>query len=205
MHKSVRLRIADAVFGALLVLLLAHRATADESGPYGACDDEGQCRHFKTEAEFKRYVEAYRAERMAVRREALDQLPVDERDCGIPVLIDLMESSGALREKDAQLYVDLGDGDIDASRRQTLALQGIHVLPGSSRVSGGGVSRSPDPHHTRYWHFSVMLMSAGSIPDTFEIGAGYHCGSLCMGRIRYTVKVSGRGCTILAKQPLGVS
>ena len=200
------MRIANAVFGALLVLLLlAHGARADESGPYGACDDEGQCKHFKTEAALKRYVEAYRAQRMAVRRKALDQLPVDERDCSIPVLIDLMESSGALTEKGAQLYVDMGDGDIDALRRKTLARQGIHVLPGSSRVSRDGVTRSLNSTHTKYWDFSVMLMSVGSIPDTFEIGAGYHCGSLCMGRLRYTVKVSGRGCTILSKQLLSVS
>lgn len=199
------MRMADAAFGALLVLLLAHRATADESGSYGACDDAGQCRHFKTEAELQRYEEANRAERMAVRRKALDQLPVDERDCSIPVLVDVMESSGALREKGARLYVDIGDGDIDALRRQTLARQGIHVLPGSSRVSGGGATRSLDPRHTRYWDFSVRLMSVGPIPDSFEIGAGYHCGRLCMGRLRYTVKVSGRGCTILSKQLLSVS
>ena len=50
-----------------------------------------------------------------------------------------------------------------------------------------------------------MLMSVGSMPDTFEVGAGYHCGSLCMGRLRYTVKVSDRTCTILSKQLLSES
>ena len=88
---------------------------------------------------------------MAIRRKALDQLPVDERDCGIPVLIELMKSSGALREKGAQLYVGMGDGDIDAVRRQTLARQGIHVLPGSARLRSGGVTKLLNSaQHTKY-------------------------------------------------------
>jgi hypothetical protein len=201
------MRITDAVIGALILwLLLAHCARADENGPYSACDDEGQCQHFKNEEELKRYVEAFRADRMAVRRKALNQLPVDEMDCDIPVLIDLVESSGALREKGAQLYADMGDGNVDASHRQTLAREGIHVLPGSSRGRRSEITELLNStHHTKYWSFSVMLMSIGPKPDTFEIGAGYHCGTLCLGRLSYTVKVSGKSCTILSKQLLGVS
>jgi hypothetical protein len=201
------MRITDAVFGALvLCLLLAHGAKADEYGPYIVCDDEEPCRYFKTEAELKQYVEARGAESMATRRKALHQLPVDERDCVIPVLIDLIESSGALRETGAQLYVDMGDGDIDAMSRQTLARHGIHVLPGSSRERGDGVTESLNSaNHTKYWGFSVGLMSVGSMPHTFEIGAGYHCGTLCMGRLRYTVNVSGKSCTIRSKKLLSVS
>jgi hypothetical protein len=201
------MRIADAIFGALVVLLLlAHGARADEYGPYVVCDDERPCHYFKTAAQMKQYVEAQNAEFMAIRRKTLDQLSLDERDCSIPVLIDLIESSGALREKGAELYVDMGDGDIDALSRQTLDHQGIHVLPGSSRERQVGVTEKLNTtNHTKYWHFSAVLMSVGSIPDTFEIGAGYHCGSLCMGRLRYTVKVDGRSCTILSKRLLSVS
>jgi hypothetical protein len=199
--------MANAVFAALVLLpLLTHGARADESGPYSACDDEGQCQYFKTEAEFNRYSEAYRAERMGTRRKALDQLPVDERDCAIPVLIDVMKTSGALREKGAQLYVAMGDGDIDASSRETLARQGIHVLPDSSRTRGAGVAKLLNStNHTKYWGFSVMLMSVGTMPNTFEVGAGYHCGTLCAGRLRYKVKVNGKSCTILSTQLLSVS
>jgi hypothetical protein len=201
------MRITDAVFGALVpLLLLAHGARADEIGPYSACDDDGSCRHFKTETELKQYLEAYKEERMNTRRKTLHQLPVDERDCGIPVLIDLMESSGALREKGARLYVTMGDGDIDLLRRQALAHQGIHVLPGSSRERDSGATKLLNStHHTKYWGFSIMVMSVGSMPDTFEFGAGYHCGSLCLGRLHYTVKVIGNSCSILSKQLLGVS
>jgi len=201
------MRITDAVFGALvLLLLLAHGARADEYAPYVVCDDERPCRYFKTAAEMKQYVEAQNADLMAIRRKTLHRLPVDERDCGIPVLIDLMESSGALRENGARLYVTMGDGDIDLLRRQALAHQGIHVLPGSSRERDSGVTKLLNStHHTKYWGFSVMAMSVGSMPDTFEFGAGYHCGTLCLGRLQYTVKVIGNSCSILSKQLLGVS
>jgi hypothetical protein len=200
------MRTTDAVLGALVVLLLlAARASADETGP-SACDDDGSCRHFKTEAELSQYLAAYRAERMATRREALRQLPVDERACGIPVLIDLMESSGALGEKGAQLYVTMGDSDIDSLRRQALARQGIHVLPGSPRKRGSGATNVLNStQHTKYWSFSVMVLSVGTLPDTFVVGAGYHCGSLCMGRLRYMVTVGGSSCTILSKHLLSIS
>jgi hypothetical protein len=201
------MRTANAVIAALVLLtLLAHDATADESGPYGACNDDGPCRYFKTETEFNIYVEASRAERMATRRKALDQLPVDERDCALPVLIDVMKTSGALREKGAQLYVAMGDGDIDASSREILARQGVYVLPDSSRTRGTGITKLLNSTtHTKYWGFSVMLMSVGTMPDTFVVGAGYHCGTLCAGRLRYTVKVNGKRCTILSTQLLSVS
>jgi len=200
-----RLIYVAPVGAALVLLLLAPGARAAESGPYGACDDDGKCRRFKTEGEFKRYQDVYAAERAAMRRKALRVLPVNEMDCGMPVLIDLMESSGAVKEKDTQLYVTLGEGDINALHREELARQGIHVLAGSASRRRTEDNQRTDPRHTKRWGFSVMLLSVGSVPETFDMGAGYACGSLCMGRLHYTVRVAGKRCTIVSKQLLAVS
>ena len=149
-------------------------------------------------------IEAEAAEKRQRTNEVLRQLPVDPDECALPALVDLMEQTR--HEKQARRYVSVFDNDIDAKLQRLLRQRGLEARPKSALVkeTRGHDPHGPDPHHTNFWQFSVGAIERVGA-DEYILGAGYHCGSLCFGRLRYTLKVEGTGCSIVSKEWEGVS
>ncbi len=144
------------------------------------------------------------AEKQRQSNEILRRLPVDPDECVLPVLVDLMEQTK--HEKQVRRYVSVFDHDMDGRLRRLLRQRGLEAGPNSALVKdtrGHDPYDSDDPHHTKFWQFSVGVIDKVGA-DEYVIGAGYYCGSLCLGQLLYTVKVAGLGCTIVSKELTGV-
>lgn len=134
----------------------------------------------------------------------IKQMPVDYRDCVLPVLVDLFDRQGGL-QRGYHLYVTVFDHDMDAHLQAALAGYGIAAYPGSAMPKWGpswGFSPSGRPFHgvvdpgfTPYWGFSVGGITAEA-PGRYSVGAGYMCGSRCGGGFLYGLKIDGKTCTI---------
>jgi len=131
-------------------------------------------------------------------------MPVDYRDCVLPVLVDLIAA-----QKRDHVYVTIFGHDMDAYLQTALAGHGITAYPASALPKFGahwGVIpqehpfRDIDPRFTPYWEFSVGHITAKS-SGRYTVGAGYFCGSLCGGRYTYTLKVDGKFCIVTSKRP----
>jgi len=130
--------------------------------------------------------------------EVLRQLPVDPDECILPVLVDLMEQTR--HEKEVLRYVSVFDHDMDGRLQRLLRQRGLEARPNSALVrdTQGRDPYGPGGRHTDFWQFSVGAIEKASA-DEYGLGAGYHCGSLCFGRLRYTLKIEGTRCSIVSK------
>lgn len=149
-------------------------------------------------------IEADAAEKRRQSNEVLRHLPVDADECVLPVLVDLMGQTR--REKQVRRYVSVFDNDIDVRLQRLLRQRGLEARPTSAlvRETRGHHPNGADPHHTNLWRFSVgVIEKVGA--DEYSLGAGYLCGSLCFGRLRYILKIEGTGCSIVSKEWEGVS
>ena len=149
-------------------------------------------------------IEADAAEKRRQSNEVLRQLPVDPDECALPVLVDLMEQTR--HEKQVRRYVSVFDHDMDGKLQRLLRQRGLEAGPNSALVRD---TRGHDPYAsglplTNFWQFSVgVIEKVGA--DEYVLGAGYYCGSLCFGRLNYTLKIAGPSCTIVSKELTGVS
>lgn len=144
-------------------------------------------------------VEADAAEKQRQSNEVLRHLPVEADECVLPVLVDLMEQTR--HEKQVRRYVSVFDYDMDVRLQRLLRQRGLEAQPYSALVrdTRGHDPYGPDPHHTNFWRFSVGVIEKVG-PEEYTLGAGYLCGSLCLGRLRYTLKIEGPGCSIVSKE-----
>lgn len=133
----------------------------------------------------------------------IKQMPVDYRDCALPVLVDLFMRRAA-PERGYHLYVKVFDHDMDTYLQAALARYGITAYPYSTMPKWGaewGIRPSErpfhavDPRHTPYWGFSLGGITAKSA-GRYSVGAGYVCGSLCGGSFLYDLKIDGNLCAI---------
>lgn len=150
-------------------------------------------------------IEADAAEKQRQSNEVLRQLPVDPDECALPVLVDLMEQTR--HAKQVRRYVSVFDHDLDGRLQRLLRQRGLEARPKSALVRdarGHDSCDSTDPRHTNCWDFTVAAIEKVGA-DKYVLGAGYHCGSLCFGRLSYTVKIEGSSCTIVSKELEGVS
>jgi hypothetical protein len=139
----------------------------------------------------------------------IKQMPVDYRDCVLPVLLEVMRQDA---KSGNHLYVAVFGHDMDAHLQAALARHGITAYPSSAMPKWGvqwGFSPSGHPSHgvvdpqfTPYWGFSIGDIVATS-PGRYTIRAGYTCGSLCGGRYRFNLKVDGKLCIVTSRRPLG--
>jgi hypothetical protein len=155
-------------------------------------------------------IEADAPEKRRQINEVLRQLPVDLDECVLPVLVDLMDQTR--HEKHVRRYVSVSGHDMDGKLQRLLRQRGLDARPDSLLVrdNQGHDPYSVDPHnsgdptHTNFWHFSVGAIEKVGV-DEYLFGAGYHCGSLCFARLRYTLKIAGPSCTIVSKELEGIS
>lgn len=135
----------------------------------------------------------------------IKQMPVDYRDCVLPVLVRLMGQAGR-----NNLYVEVFDHDMDTHLQAALAGYGIAAHPYSAMPKWGqswGIKAGEhppiglDPTHTSYWAFSVGDIIAES-PGRYSVDAGDMCGSLCGGRYRFSLKVVGKRCVITSMRAM---
>lgn len=192
------------LLGALAVLSFGGPGTAEE---VPVCDDgASKCKTFPTRDDAAHYIEAYHQAALARTHAAAQEMPIDPRDCGLPVLVDAIRQSGAVGEKDAQIYVSLIGEDIDAGRRSELRRQGVTVRPASKLLHDSAAQAELQrSRHTLFWDFDVAVVGAGPTKDEYEYGAGYHCGTLCFARVKYLVKVNGATCSIVSTEVQGMS
>jgi TonB family protein len=156
-------------------------------------------------------IEADAAEKQRQSIEILRQLPVDPDECVLPVLVDLMEQTR--HQKLVRRYISVFDHDMDGRLQRLLRQRGLEARPDSALVrdTQGHDPYDPrdpynsgDPHHTNFWHFAVgSIEKVGA--DEYVLGAGYHCGSLCFGRLSYTLKIAGPSCTIVSRELTDIS
>jgi hypothetical protein len=135
----------------------------------------------------------------------ITEMPVDYRDCVLPVLVDLIAA-----QKRNYVYVTVFGHDMDAYLQTALASHGISAYPVSALPKFGaywGVIppehpfHDVDPRFTPHWEFSVGHITAKS-PGRYTVGAGYFCGSLCGGRYTFTLKVDGKLCIVTSKRAM---
>jgi len=139
----------------------------------------------------------------------IKQMPVDYRDCVLPVLVEVMRQAATTGN---HLYVTVFGHDMDAYLQAALARHGIAAYPSSAMPKWGvewGFSPSGRPFHdvvdpqfTPYWGFSIGDIAAKS-PGRYTVAAGYMCGSLCGGRYRFNLKVDGKVCIVTSKLAMG--
>lgn len=139
----------------------------------------------------------------------IEQMPVDYRDCILPVLVRVMRQ-GAI-DRGNHLYVKVFGHDMDAYLQAALARHGIDAYPASAMPKWGvewGISPSDhrlhgvDPAFTSYWGFSVGGITAKS-PGRYTVGAGYMCGSRCGGGYQFSLRVNGKVCVITSMRVIG--
>ena len=153
--------------------------------------------------ELKR-IKADGAEKQRQSDEVLRQLPVDPDECILPVLVDLMEQTR--HEKQVRRYVSVFDHDMDGNLQRLLRQRGLEASPNSAlpRDSQGNDPYGSGGRQTNFWQFSVgAIEKVGT--DEYVLGAGYHCGSLCFARFRYTLKIAGPSCSIVSRETTDIS
>jgi hypothetical protein len=141
----------------------------------------------------------------------IKQMPVDYRNCVLPVLVDLMREPAT--QKRNHLYVRIFGRDMDAYLQAALAKYGIAAYPVSALPKWGpdwGITPSEralhgvDPRFTPYWEFWIEHITARS-PGRYSVGAGLYCGHLCYERLSYSLKVDGKLCIITSRRAIGES
>jgi hypothetical protein len=149
-------------------------------------------------------IEADQAEAQRQSDEVVRRLPVDPDECVLPVLVDVMEQTR--HKMEVRRYVSVFGHDMDGRLQRLLRQRGLEAWPDSALVRD---TQGHDPyvsggHQTNFWHFSVGGMEKVGA-DEYVLGAGYLCGSLCLGRFRYTLKIAGHGCAIVRRESEGFS
>lgn len=194
-----------------MVRLLAFLATAALT----ACSSSHSARHESSssdEAPPKQAVDYSMTQRAVLMAAAarvqkqdaavIEKMPVDYRDCVLPVLMKVMWEAAGL--KGNHLYVSVFGHDMDAHLQSALARHGISAQPLSALPKFGadwGIIPPERPFHgfdptfTPYWEFSVGHITAVS-SGRYAVDAGDYCGHLCGGRYTFGLEVDGKVCVI---------
>ncbi|HMD73335.1 MAG TPA: hypothetical protein VKG05_05690 [Steroidobacteraceae bacterium] len=117
-------------------------------------------------------------------------MPIDYRDCIVPALLDEM------RPDKAQHYFIK---DLDAHLQGKLRERGVKALP-ESAFPQKWLEIQNHSLHTPYYQFSFLFTGVTKPGEEYQAGVGFHCGTLCLSRTLYVLKVVGNTCEIVSKQ-----
>jgi hypothetical protein len=120
-------------------------------------------------------------------------MPIDYRDCIVPALLDEM-----LPLRREHLYVHGMDQRLAAKLTQ----HGVTALPESAFPKKIQELQKYTPH-TSYWDFAFLFLATLKPNEEWEVGVGFHCGTLCLQREHYVMKRVGATCSIVSKKWVG--
>jgi hypothetical protein len=122
-------------------------------------------------------------------RDIEQAMPIDYRDCIVVALSDEMTS-----DKTQHYFVD----DLDTHLQSKLDQRGIRALPGSEFPQKWRLIQNHSGT-TPYWHFSFAFTGVTRPGEEYEAYVGFHCGSRCISRTTYLLKIVGSDCEIVSK------
>jgi hypothetical protein len=120
-------------------------------------------------------------------------LPSDYRDLVHALLLDFLQQSG-FRGAEHRYFVNVFGSDIDAALVAKLHESGVDVLPGSAWRQPKQIER----------HGPLIKIDVRDIKkvddDTYTVGIGYYCGSLCASASTYTMHRDGTSWRVIDRQ-----
>ena len=154
------------------------------------CDMKYECKNFSTSEEAGRYAESVAAAGKKQSRDIEGAMPIDYRDCIVAALSDEMNP-----DKTQHYFVE----DMDAHLQSKLRERGIRALPESAFPLKWRAIQNRS-RNTPYWHFSFAFTDVAKPHEEYQAFVGFHCGTLCLSRTTYVLKVVGNACEIVSKR-----
>jgi hypothetical protein len=155
------------------------------------CDDPGgKCQSFSKREDANKYIQSIAAARAKQARDIEQSMPIDYRDCIVAALLDEMTP-----DKARHYFIK----DLDAHLKGKLRERGVEALPESAFPQKWREIQSHS-HNTPYWQFSFLFTGVTKPGEEYQAVVGFHCGTLCLSRTLYVLKVVGNTCEIVSKQ-----
>ena len=117
-------------------------------------------------------------------------MPIDYRDCIVAALLDEMAP-----DKARHYFIQ----DLDSYLQGKLREHGVEALPESDFPQKWREMQNHS-HNTPYWQFSFAFTGVTKPGEEYQAFVEFHCGTLCLSRTRYVLKVVGNTCEIVSKQ-----
>src|SRR5271166_5080151 len=159
---------------------------------YQVCDDGpgGKCQNFSKREDMVTYVQSIAAAAAKQARDIEQSMPIDYRDCIVPALLNEMRP-----DKARHYFIK----DLDAHLQGKLRQLGVKALPESAFPEKWREMQNHS-HNTPYYDFSFAFIGVTKPGEEYQAGVGFHCGTLCLSRTLYVLKVAGNTCEIVSRK-----
>lgn len=141
------------------------------------------CRTFRSEAHYQRWVKDESRRQLAAAR----HFPDDYRDVIAAALKKLLQSNESeFPNTRRQYFVSAFGEDADAATLAKLQQLGIDALPGSRYMQNDTTHRSQDSQGVYLDNYQIYVSQLKHLANgDYRIEFGYFCGELCAGHFAY--------------------
>lgn len=176
-----------------LFWLTVFSSLAGCSDGYNICSAPiaGNCRTFRSEAHYQRWVKDENRRQLA----RAQHFPDDYRDVVAATLKELLQSNDSeFPNHRKQYFLSVFGEDADATTLARLQQLGVKALPSSQYVQHDAPHRLQDAQGVYLENFQIYVSQLKHLASgDYRIEFGYYCGALCAGHFAYRLsKHDGR-------------
>lgn len=182
---------------ALLLLSLAMLSGCSEGFEICSAPIAENCREFRSEAHYKRWVKSQSRRQLVAAR----HFPDDYRDVVAATLKDLLQNNESeFPNARRQFFASVFGEDADATTLAKLQQLGVQAQPGSGMPNEIVIKNSQGGYIENYQVYvsDVRRLASG----VYRVEAGYYCGPRCAGHVAYRLRKEGNAWMILSQKEL---